>query len=129
FAVLELQHTSDGQAAGKSDLMPSAASFSNGERREPVRPIVVVDEFTSHALGQMGIGVSPAPNLKGLNRLIFEAMRLRDWVSRKTFIEYVWGHDGATPQAVKQAIHRFNSDPNSPFQLSQEVGQIKKVNK
>jgi hypothetical protein len=108
--------------------MTGVASVEAGRcPREPVRQVVIVDEFTEHALAQLGLGADAGPNLRNLSRVIFEVMRLRNSMQVEQFILKVWGADGATESAMKQAIHRFNSEPEAPFRLSLEDRKILKI--
>jgi hypothetical protein len=111
----------------KSRPMPASATVVTGnEERERVRPVVVVDELSPNALAQLGIGIS-GPKLKGNNRVILDVMRFRDSMDEDDFVAEVWGHDGASTNALKTAICRFNGDPEAPFNLAREDGKIRKI--
>jgi hypothetical protein len=120
------------QATGKQprdEKMPSVNSSraSGGDLANAVEPVVKVGSLLPYALAQLGIGAGPGPALTDTNRIIWEAMRLKDWMNEEHFVEYVWHNDNQTTGALKTAIHRFNSDPESPFKLARENVRIVKL--
>jgi hypothetical protein len=110
--------------------MDSAASALGGnEKREPVRPLVVVDEFSENALWQLGISRKDESLLTGQMGRIFRYMVVRQLAQVDHFIQSVWGFDGAAIGTMHRAIHRFNSEESAPFLLTVEDGQILKEKK
>jgi hypothetical protein len=60
---------------------------------------------------------------------MYRCMKNRDSYDLSRFIEYVWGQDNADDDTIRQALHRFNSLPNTQFKLerSSKFDKISKI--
>lgn len=125
---------------GRPENIASAASTTTvGKTRDSVRSISVVDDYNANGQ-QMHKALTKealreyeqqrfeesAPLSGQLSDRMAQFMRIRNSAAQSDFVNHVWGTDGATPRAVTQAIHRFNSEPDAPFLLTQEHGRIVK---